>query len=222
MSHRTRVAFMSDEEWATSVLHSVLTQSSEVRLVEQIMHSSQLVTSIQSSQAECVVLGLQQISIAIIWQVEQMHFNIPGVQSLVCLADPNVADLWGLLAAGVTGYLHIDDVPDRLIDAIVTVQRGGMWWSPTLVPLLQTWSGMQTGGYMLLPSPYEIDIVARVAQGQTNRQIASELGISARTVHFHLGRLYRRWGVQNRTQAALFAQAHGWIDGNIQEGQQGK
>lgn len=217
MSDRARVAFMSDDEWSASILYSALTQSSQIILLERIPHPSQLVTSIQSSQTEFVILGLRHISLSTIWEIEQMHTNISGIHSLVCLAEPDVADLWGLLAAGVTGYLHINDISDRLIDAIVNVQCGGMWWSPTLVPLLQTWSGTHTGVHRLLPSPHEIAIVTRVAQGQTNRQIANELGVSARAIHFHLGRIYRRWGVQNRTQAALFAQAQGWIDGGIPE-----
>src|SRR5690606_16076225 len=47
-------------------------------------------------------------------------------------------------------------------------------------------------------SPRELEIVAKIRQGRTNRQIAEELFISVNTVKFHRANLYRKWGVDNR------------------------
>ena len=54
-------------------------------------------------------------------------------------------------------------------------------------------------------TPRELDVLRLVAQGLANKQIASRLGISERTVKGHLGRVFREIGVADRTSAALWA-----------------
>jgi DNA-binding NarL/FixJ family response regulator len=58
--------------------------------------------------------------------------------------------------------------------------------------------------------PRERDVLARLARGLSNRQIATELGIAERTVKVHVGSVFRRIGVADRTSAALWARDHGW------------
>lgn len=217
MQHHVRVVLMHDETSSPSSLYNVLMQSSELVLVRTITHPSQLLSCVQTSQANLVILELQQVSMTVMWQLVQLHLHISTVQSLACLTEPTSHNVWGLIAAGITGYLHMDDIPHSLSDAIKNVRRGGIWCSPTMVPLIQAWSGTQPGPHTIMPNPYEVEIITRVAQGQTNRQIAHALEVNERTIRFHLEQLYRRWGVDNRTQAAIFAQEQGWIDENTEE-----
>jgi DNA-binding CsgD family transcriptional regulator len=58
-------------------------------------------------------------------------------------------------------------------------------------------------------TPREHDILALLADGLTNKQIGAALGISARTVNFHLDNLYAKLGVNSRTEAAVYALRHG-------------
>ncbi|PYY37548.1 DNA-binding response regulator [Curtobacterium sp. MCPF17_046] len=58
--------------------------------------------------------------------------------------------------------------------------------------------------------PRERDVLVRLARGLSNRQIATELGIAERTVKVHVGSVFRRIGVADRTSAALWARDHGW------------
>jgi DNA-binding NarL/FixJ family response regulator len=55
----------------------------------------------------------------------------------------------------------------------------------------------------------EREVLLHVAKGQANKQIARTLGISERTVKVHLGNVFRRIGVSDRTSAALWARDHG-------------
>jgi len=51
-------------------------------------------------------------------------------------------------------------------------------------------------------SPRELDVLERMSQGQTNAQVAANLGITTHAVKFHLASVFRKLGVHNRTQAA--------------------
>ena len=58
--------------------------------------------------------------------------------------------------------------------------------------------------------PREREVLVRLARGLSNRQIASELGIAERTVKVHVGSVFRRLQVADRTTAALWARDHGY------------
>jgi two-component system nitrate/nitrite response regulator NarL len=58
-------------------------------------------------------------------------------------------------------------------------------------------------------SPRELAILRRLPTGATSKEIAHDLGIAEGTVRAHLKNLFRKLGVQNRTEAALWASQHG-------------
>lgn len=59
-------------------------------------------------------------------------------------------------------------------------------------------------------SPREIEVLSLLAQGRSNKEIAQEMGISYQTVKNHLASLFRKLGVEDRTQAVVYALQRGW------------
>jgi len=60
-------------------------------------------------------------------------------------------------------------------------------------------------------SPRETEVLTLTAEGLTNKEIAYRLGISERTVQFHLNSIFNKSGAQSRTEAVALALKHGWI-----------
>jgi DNA-binding CsgD family transcriptional regulator len=58
----------------------------------------------------------------------------------------------------------------------------------------------------------ELDVVRLVVDGRSNEEVATALGIGARTVETHLGRLFERLGVSSRTELATRAVREGWLE----------
>ncbi|MBN2394065.1 MAG: protein kinase [Anaerolineae bacterium] len=60
-------------------------------------------------------------------------------------------------------------------------------------------------------TPREIDVIRLLAEGLSNKEIAQQLFISSRTVNYHLDNIYSKLGVNSRTEAAIYALRHGWV-----------
>ena len=115
------------------------------------------------------------------------------------------------LAADHAGYLLKDATPEDLSQAInVAMSGSGNVLSPRVIQNLfedQETSGSSSNGrrseYSL--TQREHDILALLAEGRSNREIAGRLYLSEKTVKAHLAAIFRKLGVTNRTQAAMMA-----------------
>lgn len=127
--------------------------------------------------------------------------DLSGTRVLV-LTSGTAGGVLPALRAGAAGFLHKDVDPRALVQAIRSVHEGtvvlpaGAVLEPRVSPL--------TGR--------EHDVLAQIALGRANREIARELGVSEKTVKTHVSNLLTKLGVQDRTQAALYAIRNGWVD----------
>jgi two-component system nitrate/nitrite response regulator NarP len=98
------------------------------------------------------------------------------------------------MALGAAGFCHKSDPPERLVETVVAVARGRMAFPYVDVRLLELnpLAGL---------TDREREILAALAQGMTNQQLANAFEISLNTVKFHLKNLYGKLGVDNRAQA---------------------
>jgi DNA-binding NarL/FixJ family response regulator len=114
------------------------------------------------------------------------------------------------LADGASGYLLKDATPEDLSQAInVAMSGSGNVLSPRVIQNLfddqesSNSSGGRRSEYSL--TQREHDILALLAEGRSNREIAGALYLSEKTVKAHLAAIFRKLGVTNRTQAAMMA-----------------
>jgi len=108
------------------------------------------------------------------------------------------------IQAGASGYLLKDSSPDDLLQAIRSVYRGNLFLPQALAGEL-----VQPQRAVVAPDQLterETDVLRLLVQGQSNKEIASNLNISMTTVRSHVSNILMKLGVSNRTQAALVAQ----------------
>jgi DNA-binding NarL/FixJ family response regulator len=109
------------------------------------------------------------------------------------------------LAAGAVGYLLKDSEPAEVLAAVRAAAQGHAPLDPRVAGALLP-KRRETPGADL--SAREREVLLLVAEGLANKQIAKRLGIAERTVKVHLGSVFRRIGVADRTSAALWARDH--------------
>jgi DNA-binding NarL/FixJ family response regulator len=147
----------------------------------------------------CVVLyagSLEEVYIAGMGRIRELY---PGVPLLVFGSQLDLGLAWAALKNGADGFVHAQMDPAQVVRAVEVVQKGELAAPRGLL------------GYFLSQNenPNLGDLTARgreilemVVEGLSNAQIARRLYLSESTIKQHLGAVYRKLGVRNRTQAA--------------------
>ena len=123
----------------------------------------------------------------------------PVVILTAAIDDFQLGEALGLAADGIV--MKTND-PAHLIECLQSVADGRPWLDPDIVVRANALAGRRPDGGL---SPRERQLVALVAQGLRNREIAVELGITEGTVKVYLHAIFGKLGVANRTELAMRA-----------------
>jgi DNA-binding NarL/FixJ family response regulator len=122
-----------------------------------------------------------------------------------------------LARSGTRLMLHLAD--DGSPEAGVEMLRAACQRIVQLGGAVETGTSPQGGLYLSFSLPFasppeltvrELEVLRLLAEGRSNKAIASALGVSPRTVNFHLDNIYSKLGVASRTEAAIYALRQGW------------
>ncbi len=119
----------------------------------------------------------------------------------------------GIVKAGARGYVLKDAPPDELIQAIETVTDGEAYFSPSVarIALNQYVSESDQNDPLSRLSDREREVLVHIAEGLSNKEIATMLGIGVRTIETHRERVMRKLDIHSVAGLTKFAIAHGLI-----------
>ena len=133
---------------------------------------------------------------------------------LVLTVHNEVEYLIKAVELGVDGYVLKDSESSELKKAIMTILNGETYIQPDLIPMLNAKMISMENDYDKIDSltKRELDVLKNLAIGMYNKEIATKLEISERTVKNHVSNIFKKIGVSDRTQAAVFAIRNNLID----------
>ncbi len=126
--------------------------------------------------------------------------------------------LWGALDAGAAGFVLKDASAEDLIAATRAVSAGAAWLDPKVasrvLTAVRTYVRPRVAESARVDqlTDREHDVLAHIARGATNSEIAARLIVSEATVKTHVGAIFAKLGVRDRAAAIVFAYDHGLVD----------
>jgi len=130
-----------------------------------------------------------------------------GARVLVITSFTDPSAVVPAVRAGAAGYVYKDVDPPALAAAIRAVHAGHVLLHPDVARLLSETTPAAMPVHL---TARERDVLAELARGQSNREISRALGLAEKTVKFHVSSILTKLGLQDRTQAALYAVRSGY------------
>jgi DNA-binding NarL/FixJ family response regulator len=141
----------------------------------------------------------------------RVHADAPTVRIVVLTSFAEDEDIFGAVSAGAAGYVMKDIAPDVLVGTIRGVAEGQTVLDPVIAQRVIERGRGRVGPDAEALSPREMDVLGLMAEGLTNRQIATRLWISEATVKSHVSHILAKLGRTDRTQAIVFAMRSGLV-----------
>lgn len=156
-------------------------------------------------QPDIVLMDLQLPGISGIDATEQLCADDPDASVLIFSTFARDDEIQAALEAGAKGYLQKSAGRDELIRALRTVADGDTYLAPELVDRLEI---LRSGPAI---TKREREILALIAQGRANKEIASALGIAEDTVKRHISNIFQKFSVSDRAEATAEAIRRGIV-----------
>lgn len=219
MSDPIRVLLVDDHALFRSGIRSLLQRHAEFEIVGEAGDGMEGVKRAAQLKPDVVLLDLHMAGLSGREAARLIGEEAPASHVLMLTVSEDADDLIDTLRAGACGYLLKNIEADTLVAAIRTAAQGESVVSPQMMgKLLQGVRGESrpkrpaaAGAASELDklSPREREILAFIARGQSNKEIARELAVAESTVKIHVQNILRKLGLASRVQAAVLAVEQG-------------
>ena len=219
MSSRViRVLVADDHAMVREGIRSVLEREAGFQVVAEAGTGSEVVPLATAHQPDVAVLDISMPGETGLRAAFLLRQALPHVRVLILSMYDNTEYVLESVRAGAHGYLLKDAAAQELATAIRTILDGETWFSPAVAARLS--EGMrgeiqreQQKTSLDLLTAREREVLAGIARGLTNKEIAAELGISHRTVETHRESLMKKLGIRTVAGLTKFALETGLIAG---------
>lgn len=207
MADPIRVLIVDDHQVVREGLRSFLDVQDDLEVVGEAGDGAEAVTAAETLRPDVILLDIRMPGADGLEALRRLRERGNQARVLVVTSFTEPAAVLPAVRAGASGYVYKDIDPPALATAIRSVHAGHSLLHPDVTRLLA--AGEAIDGTRL--TARERDVLAEICRGRSNREIARALGLAEKTVKTHVSAILAKLGVQDRTQAALYAVRGGLV-----------
>ena len=200
----TKVAIVEDNSTLRNYLAELISSTAGYRCVCTCGSAEEALVRIPECRPHVVLMDIHLPGKSGIACTALLREKVPSVQVIMLTVYKDIEMIFQALKAGACGYVLKRADEKEILDAIAEVRAGGATMTSQVARMVVR-SFLQDSGDRSQTdklSPREMEILALVAKGRSNKEVSSELKISEGTVRIHLAHIYEKLHVRCRTEAA--------------------
>ncbi|WP_438295943.1 response regulator [Streptomyces sp. HUAS TT7] len=207
-----KVFLLDDHEVVRRGLHDLLDAEPDIVVVGEAATADHALARVPALRPDVAILDVRLPDSDGISVCRELRTRLPGLACLMLTSFDDDDALLDAIMAGAAGYVLKQIKGTDLLTAVRTVASGQSMLDPATTARLMgslrhdhAPETSQEEGALAHLTPREVEILALIGEGRTNRQIGKELYLSEKTVKNHISRLLAKLGVERRIQAAVLA-----------------
>jgi len=219
---RISVLLAEDHTIVRQGLRLLIEAGGDIEIVGEAKTGREAVQMTNELRPEIVVMDIAMPLLNGIQATRQILKASPGMKVLILSAHSDPEYVEQVVKAGAMGYLVKQASGEVVAKAIRELQKGKTFFTPSIAKQLKDGYqkspdgvGLQKKSDIELTSR-EAELLQLIAEGQANKQVASELGISIKTVEKHRQHLMEKLGIHDIAGLTRFAIAAGIIESSVQ------
>jgi two-component system, NarL family, response regulator DevR len=208
----TRILIADDHSVVRAGLRALLEKHAHLRVIAEASTGEEAVELAQQHRPDVAVLDIRMPGLSGIDACRQIVKNVAGCHVIILTSYAEDELVMAAIQAGASGYVLKRIGDNELVTAIEKVSRGEGILDPVMTAAVfkevrKANQSQQSAAFAEL-TPQELLVLAKVAEGLTNRQIAVKLYLGEGTVRNYVSSVLQKLGVSNRAEAAAYAVKH--------------
>ena len=218
---RITVLLAEDHQLVREGFRSLLKHEDDIEVVGEAKTGREAVQLTRKLRPDVVVMDIAMPLLNGLEATRQIHKDFPDTKVLILSAHSHAAFVKQVTELGAAGFLLKQTSSHVLATAIREVQKGNTFFSPSISKRLKDRSqkSMDRGGAFKKKgnrlSSREVEVLQLIAEGQPNKQIAVELGVSFKTVDKHRQHLMNKLNIHDIAGLTRYAIAEGIIESTV-------
>ncbi len=211
-----RILLVEDDELFRLGLSTRLQRESQLEIVAEAPDGESAVELANQVQPDVVLLDVGLPGIGGVEACRQIKVQHPDLPVLILTSHSQKSLIEQLISAGASGFCLKGIEAESLILALQSVAVGASWWDKRSSQEIRAAyadspRAVATAANDTPLTQREQEILALMAHGQSNQEIAQQLHITTGTVRVHVHAILQKLDVRDRTQAAIFALQQGFV-----------
>jgi DNA-binding NarL/FixJ family response regulator len=213
MNSRIKVLIVDDHRLLRDGLAALLGQAEDIEIVGALPSGEEAISALPSLKPEVILMDIMMGGMTGIEATRWVKEQDPDVKVILISSEIKKELVTAGIQCGIDGYLPKDVDPQVLHGAIRTVKGGGRYFNEAITNLVfedfyQKKKLTNTQGKVTLPNDLtkrEQEVLALVASGKSNQEVADELVISVKTVDTHKAHILDKLGLKNTAELVKYA-----------------
>ena len=215
---KIKVLIADDHGVVREGLMAMLQANDIVDVVGEAKHGMEAVEQTKKLLPDVILMDLRMPCMDGVEATRLIKREFPHIGIIALTMNEEQQHVFDLVRAGATGYLLKDSDSLQIVDAIRAIARGDSLIHPSVAGKILAEFSLLAADKAQTRSLVDHDLTEReitvlrlVASGQTNKEVANSLELSEKTIKNHLGNIFHKLHVYDRTQAAVWAVRKGFV-----------
>jgi two-component system, NarL family, response regulator NreC len=207
-----KILLADDHTIVRQGLKLILSSHADLQVIGEAANGREVLELAEKLKPDVVLMDVAMPELNGIEATRRLHQISPRTKVLVLSMHKEAVYVREILKAGARGYILKDAIDTELISAIQSVARGDGYVSPAISGTLLSDYRQNITNPLDLLSSREREVLQLIAEGKTNKEVATRLNLSVYTVDSHRGKIMEKLNLHSTGELVRFAVKQGLVD----------